>query len=42
MMNFVALNASPRKKGNSELLSKLALREASKNGADKTELIHLR
>lgn len=42
MMNFVALNASPRKKGNSELLSKLVLREASKNGADKTELINLR
>ncbi len=41
-MNFVAFNASPRKKGNSELLAKLAIKEASKNGAVKTELIHLR
>lgn len=41
-MNFVALNASPRKKGNSELLAKLALKEALKNGADKGEIINLR
>jgi len=41
-MNFVALNASPRKKGNSELLTKLAYKEALKNGADEAELINLR
>ena len=41
-MNFVALNSSPRKKGNSALLARLSIKEALKNGAEEAELINLR
>ncbi|MFQ6083589.1 MAG: NAD(P)H-dependent oxidoreductase [Candidatus Aminicenantia bacterium] len=41
-MHFVVFNASFRKKGNSEILSRLVLREALKQGADTGEIINLR
>jgi len=40
-MHFVSLIASERKKGNSDCLSRLALKEALKNGADSGELLYL-
>jgi multimeric flavodoxin WrbA len=41
-MKFLAMNASPRKKGNSEILATIAAHEAQKAGVDSTEVIHLR
>lgn len=40
-MHFVSLIASERKKGNSDCLGRLALKEALKNGADSGELLYL-
>lgn len=41
-MRFVAMNASPRKKGNSEILATIAVKEALRAGADSAKTIHLR
>jgi len=42
MMKLMVMNASPRKKGNSDVLSAIAIREANKAGVELTEVIHLR
>jgi hypothetical protein len=41
-MKFMAMNASPRKKGNSEILATIAANEAKKAGVDSVDVIHLR
>jgi multimeric flavodoxin WrbA len=41
-MKFVAMNASPRKKGNSEILASIAIGEATKAGVGSAEIINLR
>lgn len=41
-MKFVAMNASPRKKGNSEILAAIAVKEALKAGVESAEIVHLR
>ncbi len=41
-MRFIAMNASPRKKGNSEILATIAMKEAQEAGAESTQIIHLR
>jgi multimeric flavodoxin WrbA len=41
-LHFISLVASRRRRGNSEILGKLALNEAFKNGADSGELVYLK
>lgn len=41
-MKFVAMNASPRRKGNSEILTAIAVKEALQAGTESAEVIHLR
>jgi len=41
-MKLLIMNASPRKKGNSEILSAIALKETMRAEVDSAEIIHLR
>jgi multimeric flavodoxin WrbA len=41
-MKLVVMNASPRKKGNSDVLSAIAIREALRSEVEAAEVIHLR
>ena len=41
-MKLLIMNASPRKKGNSEILGAIALKEAMRAEVDSAEIVHLR